>query len=104
MGFQKHDIPLDCLVRFQFADKLMYGSDTAEAGINLSTLETAFVLAAARRSLRSPDAPPFVPIRSMHYFLPVSEEILDKRPAEDLIRGYSYRGLKEPISSRRNIN
>lgn len=45
-------------------------------GISLSTLEEAFILAAARRCFRSPDAPPLAPIRSMHYFIPVIDEVL----------------------------
>lgn len=45
-------------------------------GISLSILEQAFLLAAARRCLRSPDAPPLAPIRSMYYFIPVIDEIL----------------------------
>jgi len=49
-----------------------------ERGVPLSTLEEAFLLAAARRCLRAPDAQPLSPIRSLHYFLPVIEEVLVK--------------------------
>jgi hypothetical protein len=45
-------------------------------GISLVTLEEAFILAASRRCFRAPDAPPLAPIRSMHYFIPVIEEVL----------------------------
>jgi hypothetical protein len=45
-------------------------------GIALSTLEEAFLLAAARRSLRDPNAPLLSPVRSLHYFLPVIEELM----------------------------
>ena len=38
-------------------------------------LETALLLAAARRSLRDPALPPLGPIRSLHYFLPVLAEV-----------------------------
>jgi hypothetical protein len=44
--------------------------------IPLPTLERAFLLAAARRSLRDPNAPLLSPVRSLHYFLPVIEEVI----------------------------
>ena len=44
--------------------------------VSLSTLKDALVLAAARRCFRAPDTPPLAPIRSMHYFVPVIEEVL----------------------------
>jgi hypothetical protein len=47
-------------------------------GVSLSILEQAFTLAASRRCFRTPDAPPLAPIRSMHYFLPVIEEVLNR--------------------------
>ena len=39
-------------------------------------METAFLLASFRRAARRPDALPLGPIRSLHYFLPVIEELL----------------------------
>jgi len=42
-------------------------------------VRTAFVLAAARRLMRPADAPPLGTIRSLAYFLPVIEEVLDMR-------------------------
>ncbi len=45
-------------------------------GIPLATIEAAFVLAASRRCFRAPDASPLAPIRSMHYFVPVIEEVM----------------------------
>jgi hypothetical protein len=42
-----------------------------ERQIPLTTVETAFLLA----SIRRPDAIPLGPIRSLHYFLPVIEEL-----------------------------
>ena len=44
--------------------------------IPLMTVETAFLLASSRRAARRPDAMPLGPIRSLHYFLPVIEELL----------------------------
>ena len=42
----------------------------------LTTVEAAFLLASLRRAARRPDAIPLGPIRSLHYFLPVIEELL----------------------------
>ena len=50
-----------------------------QRGVALSVVENAFVLAAARRLIRPVDAPPLGTIRSLAYFLPVVEEVLDMR-------------------------
>jgi len=47
-----------------------------ERQIPLATVETAFLLASVRRLGRRPDALPLGPIRSLHYFVPVIEELL----------------------------
>ena len=47
-----------------------------ERQIPLTTVETAFLLASSRRAARRPDAMPLGPIRSLHYFVPVIEELL----------------------------
>ena len=47
-----------------------------ERRIPLTTAETAFLLASVRRAARRPDAIPLGPIRSLHYFLPIIEEVL----------------------------
>jgi len=44
--------------------------------IPLPTIETAFLLVSSRRAARRPDAMPLGPIRSLHYFMPVIEELL----------------------------
>jgi len=44
--------------------------------IPLTVIETAFLLASVRRATRRPNAIPLGPIRSLHYFLPVIEELL----------------------------
>lgn len=49
--------------------------DLYEKGIALAEVEAAMILASARRLLRSSDAPKLGPIRSLHYFLPLIEEI-----------------------------
>jgi hypothetical protein len=48
-------------------------------GVAVSVIENAFVLAVARRLMRPADAPPLGTIRSLAYFLPVIEEVLDMR-------------------------
>jgi hypothetical protein len=45
--------------------------------IPLTVVESALLLASARRAARSAAAPPLGPIRSLHYFLPVIEELLE---------------------------
>lgn len=49
--------------------------DLWEREIPLTTVETAFLLASARRAGRPADALPLGPIRSLAYFLPVIEEL-----------------------------
>ena len=44
--------------------------------IPLPVVETGFLLASTRRAARSTNALPLGPIRSLHYFLPVIEELL----------------------------
>jgi hypothetical protein len=56
-------------------------------GINLSTIEAAFLLGSARRLFRSPELPPLSPIRSLAYFVPVIQELLDN-PVPDNYVGY----------------
>lgn len=48
-----------------------------QRGISVNVIENAFVLAATRRLMRPAHAPPLGPIRSLAYFLPVIEEVLD---------------------------
>jgi hypothetical protein len=44
--------------------------------IPLSVVEAAFLLASARRTCRPPQARPLGPIRSLAYFQPIIEEVL----------------------------
>jgi len=46
-------------------------------GIKLATVESALLLASLRRLGRPPDMPPLSPIRSLAYFFPVIQELLD---------------------------
>jgi hypothetical protein len=51
-----------------------------DCGVPFRDLRAAMLLAAARRTLRSADAPALPPIGCLHYFLPVLEEIADQPP------------------------
>jgi hypothetical protein len=51
-------------------------ADLQTRRVPLLFVEHALLLAAARRSVRPRGAPPLPPARSLHYFLPVIEELL----------------------------
>ena len=55
-------------------------------GVPLPTVENALVLAASRRLLRPTHAPPLGTIRSLAYFLPVIEEVLELTVSPDYFR------------------
>lgn len=58
-----------------------------DRGVSVTTIENALVLAASRRIFRSPDATlPLHPIRSLHYLLPVIDEVLQLRISQDYFR------------------
>jgi hypothetical protein len=54
-------------------------------GIKLTTIESAFLLASLRRLNRPSNMPPLSPIRSLAYFFPVIQEILDKPIPDDYL-------------------
>ncbi len=55
-------------------------------GLDWATIESAFLLAVARRSFRDPTLPPLPPIRSLHYFAPVLEEVLARPLSPDYVQ------------------
>ena len=55
-------------------------SSLYEQAVPLAVVRAALLLAAARRALRSPHLCPLPPIRTLHYFLPVIEEVLATPP------------------------
>jgi hypothetical protein len=57
-----------------------------EKRIELEEIESAMILARARRLLRSADAPILGPIRSLHYFLPVIDEVRNLPVSADYIQ------------------
>lgn len=52
-----------------------------QKAIPLDIVASAFVLATARRYYRDPEAPTLPPVRSLHYYLPVIDELLANPPA-----------------------
>lgn len=47
-----------------------------DRGVPLPTVQSAMLLVSVRRLFRPPDAAPLPPIRTLHYFLPVIEDLL----------------------------
>ena len=65
-------------------------------GVPLCAVENAFVLAASRRQIRPAGAPPLTTIRSLAYFSPVIEEVLESRVNPDELepsRGFRPSGV-----------
>ena len=54
-----------------------------QRGVSAKVIENALVLAAARRLMRPAGAMPLGTIRSLAYFLPVIEEVLELRVSPD---------------------
>ena len=54
-----------------------------QRGIPLKKVENALVLAAVRRMIRPADAPPLTTVRSLAYFMPVIEEVLEMDVGEE---------------------
>jgi hypothetical protein len=60
--------------RFSCADRRL-ASNLFQRGFSLELVRSALLLASARRLARNPADPPLPPVRSLHYFLPVLDEI-----------------------------
>jgi hypothetical protein len=72
------------------ADRLL-AAQLYERGISVSVIENAFVLAATRRLVRPAHASPLGTVRSLAYFLPVLEEVLDLRVSPDYFQYLRYK-------------
>ncbi len=68
-----HDLP-DTPTRARAADRALARSLFAQ-DVPLEIVRAALVLACARRTIRPASAPPLGPVRSLHYFLPIIEEL-----------------------------
>lgn len=60
-------------------------------GVPLCAVENAFVLATSRRQIRPADAPLLTTIRSLAYFSPVIEEVLESRVNPEYYRYLRYK-------------
>lgn len=60
--------------RFSRTDRHLAGL-LFDRGVPLSAIRSAVLLATARRLVRPASRPPLQPVRSLHYFLPVIEEV-----------------------------
>ena len=70
-------------------------------GVPLAAVENALVLAASRRLLRPAERPPLGAIRSLAYFSPVIDEVLQLRVGPDYfqyLRQKIQRVLETPVS------
>ncbi len=61
--------------RFSRSDRQL-AEDLHQRGIPIDIIRSALLLATARRVCRNPNSAPLPPVRSLHYFLPVLDEIL----------------------------
>ena len=64
------------------ADRIL-AAQLYQRGLSLKVVENALVLAATRRLIRPAGAPSLATIRSLAYFLPVIEEVLQLRVTPD---------------------
>jgi hypothetical protein len=70
-----------------------------QRGLSVKVIENALVLAATRRMIRPTDAPPLGTIRSLAYFLPAIEEVLELRVSPDYFQ-YLRHKLERAGSTR----
>jgi|SRR5436305_8155615 hypothetical protein len=59
----------------------LFAAQLHERGVSVDVVENALTLAAARRLARPADGPPLGVIRSLAYFSPVIEEVLQTQPS-----------------------
>ncbi len=79
-------------------DRLLAGQ-LYDQGVPLATVENALVLAAARRLLRPEGSSPLTPVRSLHYFRPIIDEVILMPVNEDY-----YHYLRGKIAKIRCAN
>ena len=74
----------------------MLAAQLYQRGISVTVIENAMVLAATRRLIRPTAAPPLGTIRSLAYFIPVIEEVLELHVSPDYFRYLRYRLKRIP--------
>lgn len=67
------------------ADRLL-AAQLYERGVPVEVVENALTLAAVRRLMRPEGAPPLGTVRSLAYFIPVMEEVLQMRADPNYFR------------------
>jgi hypothetical protein len=74
-----------------------------QQNVSLDIVEAALLLGSARRIFRDPTYPPLGPIRSLHYFLPLIQEVIATHPQNDYLRYLRYKlartAIHEPTST-----
>lgn len=59
--------------------------------VPLELVEAALLFASVRRVFRDPSLPPLAPVRSLHYFLPVIEEVSAHPLSPEYLRYLRYK-------------
>jgi hypothetical protein len=77
----------------------LFAAQLHKRSVPLETVENALTLAAARRSARPADAPPLGTIRSLAYFSPVIEEVLQLKVGQEYFQHLRNK-LQRAISVR----
>src|SRR5271156_6654192 len=77
----------------------LFAAQLHDRGVPLETVENALILAAVRRSVRPPDAPPLGIIRSLAYFSPVIEEVLQLKVGPEYFQHLRHK-LQRTITPR----
>ena len=72
------------------ADRLL-AAELHERGVPLEVVENAFILAATRRMVRPAEAMPLGTVRSLAYFAPVIEEVLETKVNPEYYRYLRHR-------------
>ena len=71
-------------------DRLL-AADLYDRGVPAVIVENALLLAASRRIFRRPDAAALQPIRSLHYLIPVIDEVRHLHVSQDYFRYLRFR-------------
>jgi hypothetical protein len=77
----------------------LFAAQLHEQSVPLDVAENALTLAVARRLARAADAPPLSVIRSLAYFAPVIEEVLQTRPSPQYFH-YLRQRIQKIVSTR----
>lgn len=79
-------------------------ADLYDRGVSVLIVENALVLAASRRIFRRPDAAALQPIRSLHYLLPVIDEVRQLHVSQDYFRYLRSRVDRAAQQNKDNVS